>query len=54
MAAHHVDEKEEEVDIDNFFSDEDDKGMQAVEDLQSVIKRVTKKTANMIEAISQC
>ena len=42
------------MDIENFFSDEDDKGVQAVEDLQSVIKRVTKKTANMIEAINQC
>lgn len=48
---HHI-EEEEELDMENFFSDEDDKGMQAVEDLQSVIKRVTKKTANMIEAIS--
>jgi hypothetical protein len=48
---HHI-EEEEEVDVENFFSDEDDKGVQAVEDLQSVIKRVTKKTANMIEAIS--
>jgi hypothetical protein len=56
MAAEHhiVEEEEENVDVENFFSDEDDKGMQAVEDLQSVIKRVTKKTANMIEAISQC
>lgn len=55
LAAQNLDEEiEEEVDIENFFSDEDDKGMQAVEDLQSVIKRVTKKTANMIEAINQC
>ena len=49
---HHVEEEEENLDVENFFSDEDDKGMQAVEDLQSVIKRVTKKAANMIEAIN--
>ena len=55
MAAEHmVEEEEENVDVENFFSDEDDKGMQAVEDLQSVIKRVSKKTANMIEAIREC
>jgi type VI protein secretion system component VasK len=47
-------EFEEEMDIEAFFSDEDDKGFQAVEDLQSVIKRVTKKTANMIAAINEC
>lgn len=34
MAAEHmIEEEEENVDVENFFSDEDDKGMQAVEDL---------------------
>lgn len=44
----------DDEDLDAFFSDEDDKGVQAVEDLQSVIKRVSKKAANMIDAINQC
>jgi hypothetical protein len=38
----------------DFFSDEEDKGLHAVEDLQSVIKRVSKKASKMIKAINAC
>ena len=40
--------------LEPFFDDEDDKGVSAVEDLQGVMKRVSKKAAQMVEAINAC
>jgi hypothetical protein len=40
--------------LEPFFDDEDDKGVSAVEDLQGVMKRVSKKAVQMVEAINAC
>ena len=41
--------------LDSFFSDEDDKGVNAgVEDLQGVMKRVGKKASLLVEGINVC
>ena len=40
--------------LEAFFSDEDDTGISTVESLHSVMKRVGKKAALMIEGINQC
>ena len=40
--------------LEAYFSDEDDRGVSAVEDLQGVMKRVSKKAALMVEAINAC
>lgn len=39
---------------EDFFSDEDEQGVSAVENLNGVMKRVTKKAALMIEGINAC
>jgi hypothetical protein len=42
----------DEENLEAFFSDEDETGISAVENLHGVMKRVSKKAALMIEGIN--
>lgn len=44
----------DEENLEDFFSDEDEAGISAIENLNGVMKRVSKKAALMIEGINQC
>jgi hypothetical protein len=40
--------------LEDFFPDEDEQGISAVENLHGIMKRVSKKAALMIEGINHC
>ena len=44
----------DEENMEAFFSDEDETGVSAIENLHGVMKRVSKKAAKMIEGINYC